>query len=359
MTSRTSAAPTEPSRLGWAGIAALCAYFYVVAVGGTDAGLLDPATRGLNAAIAAVLLFHYLRGMPSHGDAIDRRILLAFIVFSVAGVLAVAPRQAFDSILLAGAFAAALFAARHLSSRPALRRAFVPLSMGLFLLMMTIISVRWIPQVVGIVGAAGGIAPPLNLELSAFPWGHRYDVTLLALMLYPAWWMGVTSMARRIAAGAAGTWLALVVIVVGSRTLWAAVAVACLAIAIPPASRLWTAAPSRVRVAAVLGGLLILAGLLLTGPGAAITQRMFSSASLGFRTAMWGPLFEVWAAHPIAGYGAGSFPWLLQLTPYFDANSFAPRHPDNALVQLLAEGGILGVLSLLVVAAGLVPPLLR
>jgi tetratricopeptide (TPR) repeat protein len=74
---------------------------------------------------------------------------------------------------------------------------------------------------------------------------------------------------------------------------------------------------------------------------------------------MWVPLVQAWADHPIAGYGPGSFPWVLQLTDYFQTSSWAPRHPDNAFFQLLAEGGILGLAAVVTVVATLLVPVLR
>ena len=74
---------------------------------------------------------------------------------------------------------------------------------------------------------------------------------------------------------------------------------------------------------------------------------------------MWSSLVKSWTEHPIAGSGPGSFPWVLQPTGYFDTNTHAPRHPDSAPIQLLAEGGLLGISSLVVLLAASVPRLLR
>ena len=54
---------------------------------------------------------------------------------------------------------------------------------------------------------------------------------------------------------------------------------------------------------------------------------------------------------PIAGYGPGSFPFILQQTGYFDVNSYAPRHPDSALLQALGEIGLLGLVGVAIVAS--------
>jgi hypothetical protein len=108
-------------------------------------------------------------------------------------------------------------------------------------------------------------------------------------------------------------------------------------------------------VIAAFGVLLIL----VSGVVGAVLQRGTSGTSLGWRTAMWGPLVEVWIAHPLAGYGPASFPWILQQTTYFNTNTWAPLHPDSVPFQLVGEAGLLGVLALVVILTALLPPILR
>jgi tetratricopeptide (TPR) repeat protein len=111
---------------------------------------------------------------------------------------------------------------------------------------------------------------------------------------------------------------------------------------------------------ALATGALILVGILATGAlGIGIVDRLLNLESLGWRSAMWTSLVEAWVAHPLAGLGPGSFPWVLQLTDYFQTNSWAPRHPDSAVFQLVAEAGILGIAALVTLAATLVVRVLR
>ena len=74
---------------------------------------------------------------------------------------------------------------------------------------------------------------------------------------------------------------------------------------------------------------------------------------------MWGALLEVWGDRPINGFGPGSFAWLLQQTDYFDANSWAPRHPDSLPFQVLPEVGLLGVAAIAIVVVALAPGVWR
>jgi tetratricopeptide (TPR) repeat protein len=50
---------------------------------------------------------------------------------------------------------------------------------------------------------------------------------------------------------------------------------------------------------------------------------------------------------------------VLQLTNYFDTNSFAPRHADGAVLQLLVESGLIGLVSALIVLTTVVAAVFR
>ena len=92
-------------------------------------------------------------------------------------------------------------------------------------------------------------------------------------------------------------------------------------------------------------------------PSAATRWRCMSAGAS--RLARWESLTDAWLAKPVAGYGPGSFPWILQQTAYFDTNAWAPRHPDSLIFQLLPEAGLLGAAALLVVAVTVVPKIIR
>jgi hypothetical protein len=78
---------------------------------------------------------------------------------------------------------------------------------------------------------------------------------------------------------------------------------------------------------------------------AGVTERVLNLRTIAARGELWQAGIDAWLARPLTGQGPGSFPWVLQQTRYFDTNSWAPRHPDSAVIQLLAEAGIAGVLS--------------
>jgi tetratricopeptide (TPR) repeat protein len=147
----------------------------------------------------------------------------------------------------------------------------------------------------------------------------------------------------------------------GSRTLWIAIAFAAgVVVVMMMRPRLGGMRPPR-RVLLACVGLFLAAAVLavVTGIGSTLAERLLNLDSVGWRTAMWSSLLKSWTEHPIAGSGPGSFTWVLQPTGYFDTNTHAPRHPDSAPIQLLAEGGLLGMSSMAVLLAASVPRILR
>jgi len=344
--------------IGLPTIAALAAFCYVVLVGGTSEGELQPVLRVVNAALGAGLILYYVLKAPAQADRVDYGVLAAVILFSGAAVLSAFPRQSFDALLAALTYAAGLFVAREQLRRPAVRVALVRVLMGLSVLLTLITIDRWIPRVLEWSSIADWrLLPPLDLNFSAAPWGHRHDLALLCAMLYPSWWIGAKSSLRRAGAIVIGALTLVLILIDGSRMLWLAVAIATAFVAIPPIVVRWHAKRDLPRVLA--GGTVAAAILLATGAGAALVDRLSSVASLAWRGAMWGSLTDAWLTRPLAGFGPGSFPWVLQLTDYFNTSSYAPRHPDSVLFQLLGEAGLLGVAALLALMAGLLPSILR
>jgi O-antigen ligase/tetratricopeptide (TPR) repeat protein len=344
--------------LGLPTIAALAALCYMVLLGGTAEGELQPVLRLVNAGLAAALILYYVLKGPAQADRVDRYVLAAVVLFSGAAVLSAFPRQSFDALLAALTYGAGLFMARERLHPSTVRVAFVRVLMGLSLLLTLITFDRWIPPVLEWSSIADWRAlPPLDLNLPAAPWGHRHDLALLCAMLYPSWWIGPGTSLRRASAIVIGALTLVLILVDGSRMLWLAVSVATAFLAIPPIVVRWQARRDLPRLLA--GGTVAAAILLATGAGAALVDRLSSVASLAWRGAMWGSLTDAWLTRPFAGFGPGSFPWVLQLTDYFNTSSYAPRHPDSVLFQLLGEAGLLGIAALLVLMAGLLPSILR
>lgn len=340
-------------------LALLAAFVYFVLIGGTARGETDPSTRLINTVVGGALVALLVWRLRSAADRIDRWVVAAVLLFVAAGTLSAFPRQSFDAALGALVYVAALHHARgEMGSERARRLALVVL-MALSVVFTVIATVFWLPPILEWWARTGWqVTPPLNLELAGWPWGHRHDLALLILMLYPAWWAGRPSVGRRLLAVIVGVLVGLIVLVDGSRSLWIAIAAASTYLAVGPALRVWRQA-AHLRPYVVGGGVLLSGALIVTGIGGALIERASSLASLGFRATMWERLIDVWTANPVAGAGIGAFPWTLQLTDYFDTNSWAPRHPDNAPIQMLAEGGVVGIAALAVLVVTLVPAILR
>ena len=348
-----------PQRQTVAIIAGVLALAYFVILG--EAGQLDPhpAIRLLNALIAGALILTYVVKAPTQADRIDRGVLISLLLFAAAAVLAQFPRQSFDALLAGLLFAAGFFVARTLLVVEAGRMAFVWCLVGLSALLTFLTAARWLLPALEWWSLTGWtVIPPLDLNLYAVPWGHRHDLTLLIVMLYPSWWIGRVGPRRAAAATVVGILTVLIVLVDGSRNLWLGIAVASAALFVPLAVRHW---PSDRRVQVGIGVALVAGGVgvALSGVAGSVMQRLLTAGPIEARLAMWGSLTDAWLAKPVAGYGPGSFPWILQQTAYFDTNAWAPRHPDSLIFQLLPEAGLLGVAAVLVVGVTVIPAMLR
>lgn len=354
-------AVSGPAAIGVPTLAMLLAFTYITLLGGTNVSELSPWFALVSVALAVPFVAVYVVSAPVVADRTDRLILVAVLLFLAAGLLSSIPRLSFEPALAALAYAAALFVARGLLSTPQRRAAFMWTLISLSIVMTAITAMRWGAFLIEWLNISGWRAvPPLNMELPSFPWGHRHDLALLVTMLYPAWWLGQPSMARRVLAVVVGGIAALVVVVDGSRMLWLAMLAASIALGVQLAARWGSGSPRLSRrsgVVLLLAGIGLVGLLAITGAAGAILQRVANFESVGWRTAMWSSLVESWLTHPLAGSGPGTFAWVLQGTGYFDTTSFAPRHPDSAPIQLLAEGGLLGLAGLAVVLIVLVPGL--
>jgi O-antigen ligase len=281
------------------------------------------------------------------------------VLFAGSGVLAQFPRQALDGVMTALLFAAAFFIARSLLRSDDARRQFAICLMVLSAVITFLTAANWITTFVEWWSLTDWtVFPPLNMNLFGGPWGHRHDLTLLIVMLFPSWFLLPAAPIRTALATVIGLLTAVIVVIDGSRTIWLAVAVASGVLLLLLGRRIWPA-DRRRRLFIGLAAVIALVGLAVSGVLGFLIERAVASESFDMRLTMWRALVDAWIERPIAGYGPGSFPWILQLTDYFDTSSLAPRHPDNAGFQLLGEGGLLGVAGLVVLLVVLVPAIYR
>jgi tetratricopeptide (TPR) repeat protein len=125
----------------------------------------------------------------------------------------------------------------------------------------------------------------------------------------------------------------------GSRTVWLAVAVGAVIVAL-------TSRPSRRLIGAAAGLAAILAAAsLVTGWLPAVLERVFASSTVVYRADIWANTLALMADDPITGVGPGGFGLGITLTDLLDQYAFNARHADNAFLQLAGEAGLLGLIG--------------
>ena len=225
-----------PGLIGVAAIAMLVLLVYVVLLGGTAAGVLNPVLRTVTAVAGAALIASCVALAPGRADFLDGAVVAGVALFAIAGALSRFPRQSFDAVLGALVLAGAFLLARRLMVHAGVRRAFVYVLIGLSVLFTVIFTAYWLGAYLRWGALAGwAVLPPLDLQLSGGPWGHRYDIALLLALVYPAWWLERPSRFRVVIAAVIGLVGLALVLITGSRTVWLALAAATAVIAIPQA----------------------------------------------------------------------------------------------------------------------------
>ena len=336
--------------------AAICGFAYFVLLGGTPPGELLPWVRTISGVIGAGLIALYFWRAPREADHVDRWVLLGVVLFALAALLSQYPRQSLDAVLTVVALAGALYAARGLLAADRARRWAIATMRGLFLVLTILTLWLWLPHLTTWFALGDGLLPPLGMSYPGSIWGHRYDLTLLLALLYPAWWAGGENNRHTVIAIVLGVITVALVILGGSRTLWLALGVSTVITVAPHVYRMTS---GRLKVVAAILALGTIAAALFSGAGRVLLDRLLATDTLFYRADMWAILTRAWLEHPLAGFGPGSFPWILQLTPYFETNSWAPRHPDSMLFQLLPEVGLLGLAAAAAVGWATIPSIIR
>jgi tetratricopeptide (TPR) repeat protein len=114
-----------------------------------------------------------------------------------------------------------------------------------------------------------------------------------------------------------------------------------------------------VQLALGAGVVLTIAGLFLAAVGSTSPfARILTIADPGargyaLRLEIWRAALEAWRAHPLVGTGLGSFS--VATAPYFGTDhGMFPSHAEDEYVQVLCEGGVLGLGLALIALAGVV-----
>lgn len=354
LTDRTTAAEESQrgrTRIGTAPLLVLAITVYWILLGGTEAGVIVSVIRIANAAIAGLFIAWWMWRLPHDSDGVDRMVLVGLLGFLAAALFGTFPRQALDASTAAMAWAAAFYIGRRIAADPRIVDFALDVLGGAGLVLAILFAFLWgATQLRWAALTEFNSLPPLSIGLPELVFHHVSAVAFTVLMLLPAvlhlWRIGPLRLVVVLGVAA----MSFVVLASGSRTAWVAVTLAT-ALTLGAHLRHRLHIP-RVRRTVLIGGLVVLAGLILaasiSGVGGPLFDRLTTLRTLASRNEIWQSAISLWAQDPLTGTGPGSFVAALPNTGYFQDNGFAPRHADNALLQLLAEGGIVAAVPLMV-----------
>ena len=306
--------------------------------------------RAVGAVIGGVLIWLWIRRVPAESDVVDRFALAALLAFLVTCVFSAYPRESFDAGVTATAYVAAFYLARRLLARADARDlavgALFGVSLGLSLSFALAWSLTWLDW---LRLSEFRSWPLTDLPLEPGVYRHPQVIGMLVAALLPA---PISVLRRgpgvaRLVAVAAIACSLLVIFISGSRTTWLAAVVAlCVPLAMLARGGLrGRRLPSaRVMAYAAAGGVLSVAVLVLfLGAADGVVQRLTDVGTLGARGRIWASSLETWIQDPLTGAGPGTFVRTLATSGFYEESPFTPRHADNALIQLLGEGGLIAV----------------
>jgi O-antigen ligase len=317
-------------------------------VGGSEAGQFLVAVRAIAAAIGGVIIAAYLLQAPRRHDRLDLAVLLGLLAFLTACVTSSIPRLSFDAATTAVAYAAAFYVARDAVSDADGRR----LAITVLGLMGALVAIgyfaAWSAAWLRWASVPGAGIPPVGLALPPAPYGHHYLVGTLAAILLPAcvaharrplvWPIGVAGSIAGIA----------VVLMSGSRTVWLSLVVA-LVVAVATGARLRRPAWRWVLPALAVA----LVGFALVGGD--LVRRLATTSTVESRLEIYAASVERWLDAPLLGHGPGTYSAQMVLAGHDELLT----HGHNALVQMLVEGGALGLAGLLVIVGAVTVTALR
>jgi O-antigen ligase len=316
---------------------------YVILAGSTNLASGDARLYALNAIVicAAVVA---AASACRRADRVDASIVAGLLAFLVTCILSRYPRISLDSAYVGIGYASFVIAARRTlatdSARTWLLRSLAVVGCLVCVTFLLGWGWSWAQW-----SSLAGKLPPMGLFLETAGFGYRNDVSLMLALLAGAVWTSRDWLGRAITAAVLTVDIVLVVMA-GSRMVWLSAALATLA-AVAPAIR-W----SSYRHAVSVGPRLVIAamvGVLVLAVAVPLAwDRLTTTDTLAARNVLWTTSLSIWQQEPLAGIGPGAFAVSFPLAEPAVTFSFAPEHPDNALVQTLTESGMIGVAGLLV-----------
>lgn len=309
---------------------------YCVLLGGSEAGVFLVSFQVINAVIGAALVAWWIVLLRRGTDVTDLLVIGALLAFTAACAAAQFPRQAFDASTAALVWTSAFGVGRRALADPRHRLLCLRLLALCGLLLGVAFLVIWGGVWLDWIQLVGGI-PPLDLTLPHHIYRHYYVVAMLLAALAPACAYLLRDRVLRYPGAAALALSGGLALLSGSRTVWLAFAIAGLAATL--VFRQFRR--PLLAVAALAAALAVVA--FAGGWLSPVIDRLVAPGTVGYRLDIWRGALEIWSEHPVTGIGPGAIGTGLTLTDLMTQYAFNNRHADNAIIQLAAEGGLLGL----------------
>jgi O-antigen ligase len=325
------------SRSAWLVRAVLSVLFvYFVLLGSSEPSVFSTPLRLFNAVVGAAFVVAWAGMLRRGSDKTDALAMAGLVAFLLACAASAYPRQSFDAATSALVWAAAFGVTRRvLISTKARVLCFELLGLiaivftAMFAIVWGFVWVEWIRVM--------GSTPPLDIHLSDLIYRSRHIVAMILAALIPA----VVYLARvpklRILAASVSAVMVLLAIISGSRTAWLGALVGGVSAVF--IGRVSTRVVTLIAVAASTAGVFAVG----TGVAASIVERGLESLTVSARWQIWTHTLELWTGDLLTGIGPGAFGIGITQTDLMATYPFHLRSPDNAIIELAAEAGVLGL----------------
>ena len=282
-------------------------------MGGTYARFDNLAVELTTTAALLAFAVAWILRLPAEHDSVDRLVLGAVIVFLAACLFSSSPRQSFDSAVQVMGIAGLFYLLRGISATERARRRLLYAMKLCAVALALLLAATWIlAWVIWEMSAASPTIPPLGLPVSFGLFGHRHDVTVLAVLLLPALWVRVDGKRNLSIAVVTSFLVAFVVVADASRNVWLAATLATATLVVivmrfrPGGSRHVTCSVG----AAVVGIIAIVLAATPAGGALAgsVASRLLDIYTLGARGAQWDAATQIWSANILTGCWPGDIP---------------------------------------------------
>ena len=324
---------------------------YYLLLGGSTLRLIT-GFRIVDAVIGALVVGIWVWELRHGSDTAELLTVLALLCFEATCALSILPGMSFEPATTMLAYVALFGMARRVLHDPRAQEVLVITLAVLGTFFVVVYLGAWIPQWIVWWGVRGPGLPRLDIALPEIViYDFQYMVGILVAMLVPAFlairrWRPLRLTGAALMAGAA-----LVVFMSGGRSAWLG-AVAGTVILLIAHFRTVRVARGPLLVAGATATAILVLGW-IAGVEAPLARRLFASSSLDFRLDVWSRAVNEFLHHPLAGEGPGTFANVINTTGVWDRLTNLARGPDSSVVQLLTEGGLLGVIGVATAGAAL------